>query len=64
MLHHTQIMGNKHNGYAQLLLQPHQKIHNLRLDGHIQGRYTFVTDQYPRTDSQRPGNADPLALSA
>ena len=40
-----------------------EKIHNLGLDGHIQGGYGLIRHQQLRLHGQCPGNGHPLALS-
>ena len=57
-------MGNKHVGKAHIILEIHQQVEDLRLKGHIQGRYRLITDNKLGIYGKGPGNSDPLTPSA
>ena len=42
--HHGHIVGNEHIGQPLLLLQIHQKVQDLGLNGNIQSGYGFIAD--------------------
>ena len=48
----------------ELILQVHEKVKDLGLDGYIQGRYRFIRNNKLRLNSQRPGNSNALSLAA
>ena len=64
MLDHPQVMRDKQVGQMHLLLQLLQEIDDLRLNRNIQRRDRFVADDKLGTDTQRPGDADALPLTA
>ena len=64
MAHHGQIVTDKQIGKAVFILQFFQNIDYLCLDGHIKCRNRLVTYNELRIGCQRPGNSDPLTLSA
>ena len=64
MTNYQKIVGNKQIGQTQLLLQVVKHIDNLSLDGNVQCRNRFVTDDELRVNCQRTGNADTLPLTA
>ena len=57
-------MRNKEHGQILFLLQLHQQVDNLRLDGNVQCGNRLVAEQKFRVDRQCAGNTDSLALSA
>ena len=61
---HCQIMGDKEVRKVKFLLQVCQKLQNLGLNGHIQGRCRLVTDHKLGTADYGTSNANPLALAA
>ena len=63
VFHYGEIVGNKKIGQVQFFLEIHQKIHDLSLNGDVQGTDGFVTDNEFGFDSKGAGDADPLALS-
>ena len=64
MPHNKQVMRNEQVCQAQFLLQLVKHIDDLRLNGNIQCRDRFVTDDEIRIDGQRTGDTDTLSLSA
>ena len=64
VLHHAQIMRNKEIRQADLLLQVHQEVQNLGLDGHVQRGHRLVADDKLGIHRQCPGDADPLPPAA
>ena len=64
VLHHRQIVRDEQIGQLELVLQVHQQIDDLRLDRHVQRRHRLVADDQLRTQRQRAGDADALALAA
>ena len=57
-------MRDEQVGQLELVLQVHQQIDDLRLDRHVQRGHRFVADDQLRTQRQRAGDADALALAA
>ncbi len=57
-------MGNEQVGQAHLVLQFIKHIDDLGLNGHVQGGHRLVTDHELGLHGQRPGDADPLTLTA
>ena len=57
-------MGNEQERCIVFLLDLLHQVHDLRLDGHIQGGNGFIRNDQLRVHDQRPGDPDPLALSA
>ena len=62
--HHTQVVGDEHDGGVELLLQLAHQFQNLGLDGHIQGGGGFVGQQQFRLSHQGHGNDDALLHTA
>ena len=62
VLDNAQIMCNEHVSQAQLVLQIHQKIEDLRLNGDVKSRNRLVT--YNEFERKRARNADTLTASA
>jgi len=61
---YVEIMRNKDVSEPVSLAKLDEQIHDLRLDGDVQGGYRFISDNYLRLYRQRPGNTDPLPLPA
>ena len=57
-------MGDEDVGKLILFLQLIQKLQNLGLNGHVQGRNRLVADNQLGIDGQGPGDADSLPLAA
>ena len=64
MTDNRHIMRDKHIGDAQLILQIHQQVENLRLNGDVQCRYRLITDDELGIQCQCAGNADTLTAAA
>ena len=63
VFHDGEIVGDEKIGQVEFLLEIHQKIHDLSLDGDVQSADGFVADNEFRFNGESAGNADPLALS-
>ncbi len=63
-LHHGQIVGDEQEGEAVLLLEVLEEVHDLGLDGHVQGGDGLVRHQQLRLHGQGPGDGHPLPLAA
>ena len=57
-------MGHEHIGQAHLLLQVHQQIQHLRLNGHVQSGNRLVAHDEFGIQGQCPGNTHSLAAAA
>ena len=64
LIDYIDVMGYEQIGQVQLLLKPLQQLHDLGLDGYVQGRHRLVRHQKSRTRDQRLSDAHPLALAA
>ena len=64
VLYHTQIMGDEDQRDAQLLLQVHEQVDDLGLDGYVQRGNGFIGHDELRMDGQGAGDADALTLPA
>lgn len=64
MVHHVDVMGNEKIGKLHLFLKALQKLHDLGLYGHIQGRNRLIRHQETGMGDQSLSDTDPLALSA
>ena len=64
VLHYRQIMGDEQVGQPELVLQVHQEIDHLRLDGDVESRDRLVPGDEVGAEHQRPRDADALALAA
>ena len=62
--HHAHIMGDQHQTHAVVALDRHQKIQNLRLNGHIQCRGRLVGNQQFGLGGQSHRNHHALAHAA
>ena len=58
--HDTQVMGDHDDRHAQLVLQLHHQLQDLRLNGNIQCRSRFISDQKLRFTCQRDCDHDTL----
>jgi len=63
-LDYPEVMGDKQIGHVEALLQILEQFDNLGLNGHVEGAGWFIEDQQPGMQDNRPGDGDPLALSA
>ena len=61
---HGEVVGDEQIGEAALVTEIHQQVEDLGLHRDIECRDRFVADNELRLDRQRPGNSDPLPLSA
>ncbi|MNC30822.1 hypothetical protein D3C75_791200 [compost metagenome] len=57
-------VGDEQECQPKLLLQLHEQVNHLGLDGHIERGYRFIGNDKLRIQRNCPGDADPLALSA
>src|SRR5436853_313074 len=64
VLHDGEIVGYEQVSQPQLALQLGQEVQYLGLDRDVQSGYGFIADDEPRTERERSGDADALALSA
>jgi hypothetical protein len=64
VFHDGEIVSDKKIGQAKFFLEIHQKIHDLSLDGNVQGTDGFVADDELRFDSESASNPDSLALTS
>src|ERR1700738_3109910 len=64
VLDHGQIVRNEEIGQAELALQVHHQVEDLRLNGDIEGRNRFVGDDELRRERERARDPDTLALAA
>ena len=64
VLHHREIVRDEQVGQAELVLQVHHEIEDLRLDRHVQRRHRLVADDQARLQRERARDADALALPA
>ena len=59
--HHAHVVGDQHNGGADLVAQALHQVQNLRLDGHVQRRGWLIGDQQAGPAHQGCGDHDALA---
>lgn len=64
LLHHRQVVADKHERKPLFPPQRLQQIQDLALHRHVQRAGDLVAHQHPRPGGQRPGNGRPLALPA
>ena len=64
MAHHGEVMGDEQARHAQLRLQLHQQVENLRTHRNIQRAHRLVTHQQRRAQRQGAGDDNALALAA
>lgn len=62
--HHRKVMGDEQIRQAKLLLQVHEQVDDLRLNGDVQGGDRLIADHQIRLQRQGTGDADALALAA
>ena len=58
------VVADEEIGQTQLLLQFHQQVDHLRLDGNVEGRDGFIGNDQLGREAEGAGNAEPLALAA
>ena len=61
---HRHVVRNEQQRNAELLLQVHEQVADLRLDRHVERRNAFIGDDDLGIERERPGDADALALPA
>src|SRR5215472_8587137 len=64
VLDHREVVSDKQVGKPELALQVGEQVDYLRLHRDIEGGHRLVADDQARVESQRPGDADALALAA
>ena len=64
VLHNAEVMGDEHVGQTSFVLQIHQQIQNLGLNGHVQSGDRLIADDEFRVQGQCPRHADPLTAAA
>ena len=64
VLHHREIVRDEQVGDPELLLQVDHQVDHLRLHRHVERRHRLVGDDDVRIERERPGDAEPLALTA
>ena len=64
MLDDGEVVGNEEVGETELVLQVHEEVHDLGLNGDVEGADRLVADDEFGFDGEGPGDADPLALAA
>ena len=62
--HHAQVVRDEDIGQAQVALQVHQQVDDLRLHRHVQRRHRLVADDQRQFQRQRARDHDALALAA
>ena len=62
VFYNAQVVGYEKVGQIELCLQILKKINDLCLDGNVQRRYGFITDDKLGIECQCPRNTDSLAL--
>jgi hypothetical protein len=62
-LHHGEVVSDVQVRQTEAMLQALRLIDDLRLDGDVERRDRLIADDEVRTGSQRPRDAEPLALS-
>ena len=62
--HHRQVVGDEDEAQVELVLELVEQVEHLRLDRHVERRHRLVEHDHLRTERQRPGDADALALTA
>ena len=64
VLDHRQVVRDEQVRQAELALQVHQQVDDLRLDRHVERGDRLVADDQLRVERQRPRDADALPLAA
>ena len=62
VLDHREIVGDEQEGELQLVLQVHEQVDDLRLDGDVERGHRLVADDELRVEREGPRDPDPLAL--
>src|SRR5206468_5337961 len=63
-LHDPEVVADEQAGEAVLALQLLEEVEDLCLHRHVEGRGGFVGHEQPRLESEGPGDAHALALTA
>ena len=63
VLHDSKIVGDKKVRKIEFLLQIHQEVHDLSLDGDVESTDGFIADDEFRFNGKGAGDADALALA-
>ena len=63
MFDHRQVMGNENIGQVHFFLQFKKQIHNLGLDGNVQGRDRLITNNQLRVLRNRTSDTYTLTLA-
>src|SRR3546814_3145540 len=61
---HAQVVGYQQEGEVQSVLQVHEKVHDLGLDGNVESGERLVGHDEAGLERDRPGDADALPLAA
>src|ERR1043165_455378 len=64
MSNRTQVMGDEEIREVLFATQSFEQVHDLRLNGNVEGGYRFVGDDEIRIDCERACDADALPLTA
>ena len=64
VLDDAEVVGNEHIGQAHFVLQVHQQVQDLSLNGHVQRGHRLITDDELGIHGQGAGDADTLAAAA
>ncbi|MDW8444301.1 MAG: hypothetical protein RML45_08335 [Acetobacteraceae bacterium] len=59
-----EVMADEDDCQGKLPAQSQEEVHDLCLDGHVERCDRFVADEDVRPHGERPGDGDPLPLSA
>ena len=62
--HHGEVVADQDVGDGGLVADVGEQVQHLRLDGHVESGHRLVQDEDPRLGRQRPGDRDPLPLTA
>ena len=62
--HDAEVVRDEDVGQPELVLEVGEEVEHLRLDRDVKGRDGLVGDDDRRVDGERPGDADPLALTS
>src|ERR1700759_2525228 len=64
MLHHADVVADEEVSQAKFALEVEKLVEDLRLDRNVERGDRLVADDEAGLDRQRPGDADPLPLTA
>ena len=64
VLHDGEVVGDEEVGEAELVLEVHEEVEDLGLDGHVEGRDGLVADDELGVEGEGAGYADALASSS